>query len=781
MDKVVNKVALQEIDTKLAERVEKTSMPSQLSQKRINDKRSLSSESKELSDCKVVIDIGMDDFPKSKGKGSWNLSQPDLYLNRELTWLNFNRRVLFEAENDKNPLLERIKFLAIVSSNTDDFFMKRIGGFKQLIEAKVQELSVDGRTPAQQLQKCYVALNEIEEKKSLLYNEFLSLLKKERIILLTHNELTKVEIERLREYFVENIFPLLTPQSIDSAHPFPFISNLSVNLLVTLSPPSVDEFSLARIKIPIGPDIPRLVQIDDEYRFIKVEDIIQNNLDLLFPGMVIQTCELFRVTRNANTEKDEEKADDLLEMIEIELRDRRFAPIVRLQTTKYLNPIHRGLLCSKLQLNEREDVFEIDGMVGKRDLMEIANLDIPRLKYKPHHPIDPPRLKDEPNIFYTLRNEGPILLFHPYESFTDSVERFLREASNDPKVRAIKMTLYRTSGETNVINYLINAVQNGKQVAVVVEIKARFDEAANIQWANQLEEKGIHVNYGVIGFKTHSKVILVVRKDFDGIRIYSHVGTGNYHAGTARLYTDFGLLTYDVKIGRDLTELFNFLTTGCSPNRKYKKILVAPANLKREIIAKIEREMKLHSKSSPGLIQMKMNALEDKDIVSHLYRASQTGVKVDLIIRDTCRLRPGVPGLSESIRVKSIVGRFLEHTRLFYFRNGGDEEYFIGSADLMRRNLEKRIEVLTPIENRFLQRELRQIFDIQLHDQTSSWTMTLDGSYERRVNLKGKAAKSSQEVLMEIAEKRQAAARKIKSLQSKGKSKKEFWSGHQQP
>ena len=753
-------------------------MPVEQAGLNVEVKKSSALEKKVRSDGRLAVDIGIDDIPTSDLKTLSNLSRPDLYLNRELTWLNFNRRVLCEVENDKNPLLERVKFLAIVSSNTDDFFMKRIGGFKQLIEAKVQELSVDGRSPTQQLQECYVAIKAIEEKKSAAFQTLISLLKKEEIYLLPYDELSKTEKDRLREYFIENIFPLLTPQSIDSAHPFPFISNLSLNLLITLSPPSVDELSLARIKIPVGQDIPRLVRIDDSFRFVKVEDVIQNNLDLLFPSMVIHTCELFRVTRNANTEKDEEKADDLLEMIEIELRDRRFAPIVRLQATKYLSPIHRGLLCSKLQLNETEDVFEIDGMVGKCDLMEIANLDIPHLRYKPHHPIDPPRLKDEPNIFYTLRKEGPILLYHPYESFTDSVERFLREASNDPKVRAIKMTLYRTSGETNVINYLINAVQNGKQVAVVVEIKARFDEAANIQWANQLEERGIHVNYGVIGFKTHSKIISVVRKDFDGIRIYSHIGTGNYHAGTARLYTDFGLLSYDSKIGRDLTELFNFLTTGCAPNRRYKKILVAPANLKKEIIAKIEREIRVHSKNSPGLIQMKMNALEDKDTVSHLYRASQAGVKVDLIIRDTCRLRPGVRHLSENIRVISIVGRFLEHSRLYYFRNNGEEEYFIGSADLMRRNLEKRIEVLAPIEDRLLQKELRKILDIQLHDQTNSWGMQSNGVYEQTTNLKGRAAKGSQEVLIEIAEKRQAAARKIKLLQSKGKSKKEFWSGH---
>ena len=738
------------------------------------------SESTDEPGESMVVDIGRDGLSQSGSRGGWNLSRSELYLNRELTWLNFNRRVLCEAESEKNPLLERIKFLAIVSSNTDDFFMKRIGGFKQLIEAKVQELSVDGRTPVQQLHRCYDAIKDIEEKKSELFQKILVKLKQHDIYILAYNELSRSEKEMLRDFFVENIFPLLTPQTIDSAHPFPFISNLSLNLLVTLSQQSQEEFSLARIKIPVGPDIPRLIRVGNNghYRFVMVEQIIRNNLDLLFPSMVIQACELFRVTRNANTEKDEDKADDLLEMIETELRDRKFAPIVRLQTTRSMNPIHRGLLCSELELNETEDVFEIDGMVGKRDLMELATLDIPSLKYKPHHPIDPPRLKDEPNIFYTLRKEGPILLFHPYESFTDSVERFLREASNDPKVRAIKMTLYRTSVETNVIRYLIDAVQKGKQVAVVVEIKARFDEAANIQWASKLEEKGIHVNYGVIGFKTHSKVILVVRKDYNGINLYSHIGTGNYHAGTARLYTDFGLLTCDQNIGRDLTELFNFLTTGCTPNRKYRKILVAPANLKREIIAKIDREIKLHSEKPQGLIQIKMNALEDKDIVYQLYRASQAGVKVDLIIRDTCRLRPGVRGLSETIRVSSIIGRFLEHSRLFYFRNGGDEEYYIGSADLMHRNLEKRIEVLTPIEDPVLQKEVRRILDIQLKDKASAWEMKYDGSYGRAANLRGKMGKRSQDVLIEIAEKRQAAARKIKLLQSKGKSKREFWSGH---
>ena len=363
--------------------------------------KSSKSEDKDLLDAKLIVDIGKDELVIPTSKETWSLSKPELYLNRELTWLNFNRRVLCEAEDKKNPLLERVKFLAIVSSNTDDFFMKRIGGFKQLIEAKVQELSVDGRTPVQQLHRCYVAIKEIEGKKSALFQNILSQLKNHAIYLLTYNELTRSDKETLRDFFIENIFPLLTPQSIDSAHPFPFISNLSLNLLVTLSQPLQEEFSLARVKIPIGPDIPRFVQVgnDEQHRFVKVEELIQNNLDLLFPSMDIHACELFRVTRNANTEKDEDKADDLLEMIETELKDRKFAPIVRLQTTTSINPIHRGLLCNELKLNEVEDVFEIDGMVGKRDLMEIATLDIPSLKYKPHHPIDPPRFERRAQYF----------------------------------------------------------------------------------------------------------------------------------------------------------------------------------------------------------------------------------------------------------------------------------------------------------------------------------------------------------------------------------------------
>src|SRR5208282_3651768 len=444
--------------------------------------------------------------------------------------------------------------------------------------------------------------------------------------------------------------------------------------------------SLARVKVPVGLGIPRFLRVAGTNRFLPLEDVVAHTLDLLFPGMIVDSFEFFRVTRNANTERDEDEADDLLALIESELRDRRFAPIVRMEVGRGINPVHRGMLAAELGLHELHDVFEVDGMLAIRDLMELVAVDNSELHDPPHHPVDHPRLTPTRNIFHVLREAGSVLLMHPYESFTTSVARFLREASEDPKVRAIKMTLYRTSRDSEIIAYLCDAARNGKQVAVAVELKARFDEAANIQFATQLEEFGIHVTYGVVGFKTHSKVILVVRQDYNGLRRYAHIGTGNYHSGTARLYADFGLLTCDNAIGQDLTQLFNYLTTGYFGARSYKKILPAPYALKKALLDRIDREAKLNSAASPGLIQMKMNALEDVDITRALYQASRAGVKVELIVRDTCRLRPGIPGVSENIRVVSIVGRFLEHGRIYYFRNGGAEEYLIGSADCMKRN-----------------------------------------------------------------------------------------------
>jgi polyphosphate kinase len=699
---------------------------------------------------------------------SFDLSSPEWYLNRELTWLEFNRRVLHEGQDERTPLLERLKFLAIVSANLDEFFMKRIGGLKQQVGAGVKELTVDGRTPQQQINECHAVVRDLEEQQRLLAKELHVLLIKQGIRISSYLRLTQEQQHMMREYYLKNIFPLVTPLSMDPAHPFPFISNLSLNLLVTLRYPEEENTALTRIKVPVGAGIPRFLRVGEDTLFVPLEEVMANNLDLLFPGMVIEACELFRVTRNAITDKAEEQANDLLVMIESELRDRKFAPIVRLEVMKGMDLLHRGMLAAELGLDEEADVFEVDGMIAKRDLFQIAALDRPDLHDPPHHPLDHPKLIGAPNIFHVIREHGSILLQHPYESFVTSVERFLCEASEDPKVLAIKMTLYRTSADSKIIQYLINAAQNGKQVAVAVELKARFDEYANIHWANRLEEVGIHVSYGVIGFKTHSKVIFVLRRDYDGLRRYAHIGTGNYHSGTARIYSDLGLLNCDPVIGSDLTELFNYLTTGYVPKRNYRKLLPAHTVLKPALLAKIEREISKHSPQSPGLIQFKMNALEDKDITAALYRASQAGVKVDLIVRDTCRLRPGIPGLSESVRVVSIVGRFLEHARIYYFRNGGDEEYYIGSADCMKRNLESRVEIVAPVEGAELREKLRQILEVQLTDERSAWDMQADGSYIQRRPAKGSDSRGAQEILIELAEQRQKVAQRLKKRKRRG-------------
>jgi polyphosphate kinase len=700
----------------------------------------------------------------ANGAESYDLRAPEYYLNRELTWLQFNCRVLREARDKRKPLLERVKFLAIAASNIDEFFMKRIGGLKQQIGAGVQKLTVDGRSPSQQLKECQSVLADVKKEKREIYLDLLSDLRRHSIRIRSFVGLTKDEQKAVRDYYYENIFPLVTPLAMDPAHPFPFISNLSINLLVTLRFPQEPELTMARVKVPVGKGVPRFLRVGLENNFVMLEDVMAHCLGDLFPGMEIASVELFRVTRNANTERDEEQADDLVAMIEAELRDRKFAPIVRLQTEIGIDPHHRGMLAAELGLNEDADVYETDVMIGMGDLMELTQLDLPELREPPHQPITNVMLQDRDNIFHIIRENGPILLHHPYESFATSVVRFVREAAEDPKVYAIKMTLYRTSADTNIIDHLIEAARNGKQVAVVVELKARFDEAANIQWAGRMEEAGIHVTYGVLGLKTHAKLVLVVRRDYNGLRRYIHIGTGNYHAGTARQYSDLGLLTSDREIGLDVTELFNYLTTGCRSARNYRKILAAPNTMKKALLTKIEREIGIHTPDAPGLIRFKANALEDVDIVEALYRASQAGVKVELIIRDTCRLRPGIRGLSENVTVISIVGRFLEHTRVYYFQNGGDEEYFLGSADLMTRNLESRVEVLTPIEEPSLRKELRVLFEAQLNDRRNAWDMQPNGSYIQRRTKRGRHARGSQDILVAAAERRSARAKRLRKV-----------------
>ena len=695
-----------------------------------------------------------------------DLDAPELYLNRELTWLEFNRRVLHEAQDESNPLLERLKFVGIVSSNLDEFFMKRIGGLKQQVGAGIMDYSVDGRLPAQQIEECYVKVRELEALKSELVPHLIDLLAEHDIHITSYDALSDEHQEKIRSYYFENIYPLVTPQGVDSAHPFPFISNLSLNLLVTLRHSDSDEEMRARVKVPVGLGIPRFLQVPDTHIFVPLESVMAKNLDVLFPKMLIVDCELFYVTRNANTARDEDQADDLLAIIESEVRHRRFANIVRVVVEHDMDLTRRGMLAAELGLDEA-DVFEKVGLLATRDLLSLCDLEIPALRYTPHYPIDHPKLVHMSSIFYAIREHGSILLQHPYESFITSVERLLREASRDPKVRAIKMTLYRTSGDTKVIDYLVDAAQNGKQVAVVVELKARFDEAANIRWSSRLEEAGIHVTYGVMDLKTHCKVIMVVRNDYSGLRRYVHIGTGNYHAGNARLYTDLGLLTCDPEIGRDITELFNYLTTGFTPRRNYRKILPAPKLLKRALLDKIQREIEQHSADSPGHIQFKINALEDKDIVHALYEASQAGVKIDLIVRDSCRLRPGIAGLSDNVRVFSVIGRFLEHSRIFYFKNEGNPEYYIGSADTMNRNLEHRVEVLTPVEAPELQDGLREIIDTLLSDEYSIWQMNADGSYTRLVG-KNEDSNSCQQALIDLAQDRDRVGKRLKRRKPRG-------------
>jgi len=700
-----------------------------------------------------------------------DLASPGYYLNRELTWLNFNFRVLHEAEDPRTPLLDRLQFIGIVGGNIDEFFMKRIGGLEQQVGARLHDITVDGRTPAMQIAESKALVRQLEERAREALGVLLTELAQHDIQIVDYARLAPEEQAALRQHFIANVFPLLTPQGTDPAHPFPFVSNLSLNLLVSLHYPDDPEISLARVKVPIGNGNARLLRVPGRHVYVPTETVIANNLDMLFPGMVIDGHALFRVTRNASTELEEEEADDLLAMIETELRDRKFAPVVRLEVSRGIDPQHSAMLAAEFGLKDTADVFEVSGFLGLSDLAEVAGgVHEPDLHRPPHHPVDHPDLTTDRNIFHVIRDAQSILLHHPYQSFTTSVERFLNEARRDPKVRAIKMCLYRTSAGTNVIRHLIDAARNGKQVSVVIELKAKFDEAANIGWASRLEEVGIHVTYGVVGLKTHCKVIQVVRQDFDGLRRYSHIGTGNYHAETARRYSDLGLLTSHPDIGSDVTELFNYLTTGYKPRRNYKKLLVAPKGCRVGLIERIEREVRHQRAGTQGLIQMKMNGLEDPEICRALYAASQAGVQVELIVRDTCRIRPGVPGLSENIRVISIVGRFLEHARILYFRNAGSEEYYIGSADCMTRNLNNRVEVLVPVEDPRLQAKLRTILDVQFGDDRSAWEMLPDGSYVQRQPAGG-SGKSSQRMLIEWHEREGKKSQRLRARKPRGPSR----------
>ncbi|QOV91384.1 polyphosphate kinase 1 [Humisphaera borealis] len=668
---------------------------------------------------------------------------PEEFLNRDTSWLEFNRRVLHEALDSRTPLLERVRFLGIFSSNLDEYFMKRVGGLKRQMLRGWNQQSPDGMTPAQTLAAIRnMVVPLLKQQGDCFTGEIRPLLAAQGIHLLTWADLNEEERANGAKYFSANVFPVLTPLAVDPGNPFPFISNLSTSLGVVLHHPDRNDNLFARVKVPEG--MPGWVQVNTVtpagqapvYRMISLTELIRANMQDLFPDMAIVDTMGFRITRNADLERDEEDADDLMELIEDELRRRRFANAVRVEHGKEPNAWIMEFLTRELGLSP-EDVYEMPAELDYPDLKQIADLNVgnPSLKYEPWTPIAPPALADDETDIFSVIRSGDVMVHMPYESFNASVERFVRQAVDDPKVLAIKMSLYRTGDGSPFIPLLIRAAEQRKQVACLVELKARFDEERNIQVAGALEKAGVHVVYGVVGLKTHAKTTLVVRQDPDGIRSYCHIGTGNYHAGTARLYTDLGLLTCDPEITHDVVELFHYLT-GRSLKRDYRKLLVAPVTMQPRFLEMIDREAEHARQGRPAHIVAKMNSLEERKVVRALYRASKAGVKIDLIVRGFCTLRPGVKGLSENIRVSSVIGRFLEHSRIFYFRNGQEDavhgEFYIGSADWMYRNLLARVEAIVPIEKQPLKQRLWDILQVLLNDNRQGWDLLQDGTYVQR-------------------------------------------------
>jgi polyphosphate kinase len=657
------------------------------------------------------------------------------FLNRDVQWLQFNSRVLAEAVDARTPLLERVRFLGIFTSNLDEFFMKRIGGLQRQAALGLQR-KTGGQTAAELLGILRSQTRELQESQANSYaKDIKPELEKNGIQLLVWQELTDEEKDFAAHYFKKNVFPVLTPLAVDPGLPFPFISNLSVSFGVTLKHPEREEKLFARIKVPkIFPqwlELQTTINHPGIFRFISLMELITHNLHGLFPDMGIVDVMPFRITRNAEIERDEEEADDLLEMVAEELKQRRFADVVRLEHGPNPDPWMLEFLMTELELTTSE-VFELKSLLDFTDLKPLVDLNIPNLKYAPWSQLVPPRLIDERESIFDIIAQGDLLVHHPYESFGASVERFIRSAIDDRNVLAIKMTLYRTGDDSPFIPLLIRAAEMGKQVVVLIELKARFDEERNIHWAQALENAGVHVVYGVVGLKTHAKVALVIRQEPEGVRCYVHLGTGNYHKTTAKTYTDLGLFSARSELTEDAVELFHFLT-GRSLKRTYNKLLVAPGTMKDRILDLIRREMDHAKAGRPGRIIIKCNSLEEVSICRALYDASQAGVEIDIIVRGFCCLRPRVRGLSERIRVISVIGRFLEHSRTFYFGNGQSDpllgDFYIGSADMMYRNLLARIETMAPIEEPGLKDRIWEIFEIMLNDRRSAWEMQPDGVY----------------------------------------------------
>jgi polyphosphate kinase len=674
----------------------------------------------------------------------------DHFFNYELSWLQFNWRVLSLAQERDRPLLERVKFISIVCSNLDEFFQKRVGGLKRQLLAGVTDLSVDGLTPDQQLDLIREDVQKmIDAYRSCYFEELLPEMADKGIQLKSFADLSPALKSKAEEYFKTQIYPIITPLAIDEGHPFPTISNQSRSYLVRLRHPKTEEKLYARIKVPANR--PRWVVMEEtesSRTMVSTSELIRLNMAAFFPGMEVEATHLFRVTRNADIERNEEEAEDLLEMIADELRERRFAEIVRLELDAETPEDITELLKRELRIEDR-DIYRMQGPIGLVDLMSIATMKgFDSLKEHPWHPLPHPVYEEEEeqeSFFETMKQD--YLVHHPYHSFELSTQRFVEEAAADPQVLAIKQTLYRTSSDSPVMHALIRAANAGKQVAVLVELKARFDEEQNIYWAQQLEKAGVHVSYGVAGLKIHSKLTIVVREE-DGVpRRYLHIGTGNYHPKTAYLYEDFGLFTTDKVLADDVTKLFNSLT-GYALTQTYDQLLVAPRSMRSRFVEMIRREIDHAKQGKPAGIVAKMNSLEDPELIELLYEASDAGVEMDFIVRGVCRLIPGKPGLSERIRVRSILGRFLEHSRCYIFANDGHPEYYIGSADWMHRNLDARVEAITPINSPALQHYLQYVMEVYLKDNHQSWICQPDGTYHKVIPNEGEPTLASHPTLM---------------------------------
>ncbi len=679
----------------------------------------------------------------------------DRFLDRELSWLAFNQRVLELSEDEDLPVLDRAKFLAIFASNLDEFFMVRVAGLKRRIATGIAVRAASGYTPREVLENIWDKAYELQRQQARLFHDsVLPDLEAEGIQLLRWDELTPAEKAEIQLFFDSKVFPVLTPLAVDPSHPFPYISGLSLNLAVVVRNPTTGNELFARVKVP--PLLPRFVEVGPA-RFVPLEDVIAAHLDALFPGMEIQQTHTFRVTRNEDVEVEEDDAENLLLALERELMRRRFGPPVRLEVEESIDPHVLELLIDELGVSDPE-VFRLPGPLDLTGLWTIVGLDRDDLKQRKFVPKTSRQLSEvesanEPDIMSVVR-ERDVLVHHPYDSFSTSVQLFLEQAARDPHVLAIKQTLYRTSGDSPIVDALIKAAQAGKQVLALVEIKARFDEQNNIEWARKLEEAGVHVVYGLVGLKTHAKLSMVVRNDGDQLRRYCHVGTGNYHPKTARLYEDLGLLTCDPVVGEDVSNMFNVLS-GYSMNTDYRRFLVAPHSVRTGLVERIDREITNHLAGLPSGIRFKCNSIVDEGTIDALYRASQAGVPIDIWVRGICAVRPGVPGLSENIRVVSILGRFLEHSRVFTFENGGNREAWIGSADLMHRNLDRRVETLVSLVDPEQIADLEALFDMAFDPETSAWDLQPDGTWIRRLyDADGNHLRDYQETLIDIKRKR---------------------------